>query len=63
MDSHLIALASKTSFRLAGLARIKPFIKKEHLAQLTDSLVMSLVRYAMEVTTALGAEKTSTNCS
>lgn len=49
-DVHVNALVSRTSYRMAGLARIKPYLKKEVLARLLDSLVMSLVRYALEFT-------------
>ena len=50
MKKHVNNLASRTSFRLAGISRIKDNLSKKQLHQLVDSLVMSLVRYALELT-------------
>ena len=50
MDAHVNAIVSKTSFRMAGLARIKDFVDNKTLRRLLDSLVMSIVRYALEFT-------------
>ena len=49
-EPHVNQLSSRTSFRMAGLARIKPYISKKHLARLLDALVMSPLRYALELT-------------
>ena len=50
MDAHVNAVVSKSSYRMAGLARIKDYVDNKTLRRLLDSLVMSIVRYALEFT-------------
>ena len=50
MDAHVNSVVSKTSYRMAGLARIMEYVDNKTLRRLLDSLVMSIVRYALEFT-------------
>ena len=51
-EPHISNLASRTSYRMAGIARLKPYLTGKQIARLLDALVMSLLRYALELTSS-----------
>ena len=48
-DPQVSSISSRTSFRLTALARVKKIMSIQQLKNITDSLVLSLIRYGIEL--------------
>ena len=57
-DKHIQNLVARCNFRIANLAKIKPYITVKQLGQLGEALVMSVVRYGLEFLSASEANLT-----
>ena len=57
-DKHIQNLVARCNFRIANLAKIKPYITVKQLSQLGEALVMSVVRYGLEFLAASEANLT-----